>query len=219
MVNIFIIHEENNFLGFENLLAQSVNLTNHRNQELIQTLIHQTFNVFQFFITFFLDVVFHFVRDQPVWNLVSYWLQHGNVIRCEILDFLFVGHFKASDSIIAEFDWHNQGIPCHSMQLLIKILIFTHLLNRLWSLTILDINWLAKVEHLAQYIWLLSIKLYRFSQPTSYDLAVQLIFDAIVQEDAAPFDFQEVGDQLNESWQIVLYVVVEGDVLGYEEES
>lgn len=71
MVNVFVVHEKDHLLRLEDADAEVVDFSHHWDQKRVQRLVHETLDVAKLFITFFLDVVFHFVSDETVGNLVT----------------------------------------------------------------------------------------------------------------------------------------------------
>ena len=63
MIYILVIHKEYNTLGLENANAKLIDFCDHWDQKSIQGLIHEALNIAQLLITFFFDVVLHFMGD------------------------------------------------------------------------------------------------------------------------------------------------------------
>jgi len=63
MVDVLIVHEEDYFFGLQNLLAKSCAFADHGDQEAVEALVHQAFDMAQLLVTFFLDIELHFVSD------------------------------------------------------------------------------------------------------------------------------------------------------------
>ena len=100
MVDVFVVHEEEDSLSFQDTNTKLIDLRYHWNQKSIKWLIHETFNIAKFFITFFFDVVFHLVGNQSIRYLVTYVLQQHNIIRGEILWLSFISYLHATDGIV-----------------------------------------------------------------------------------------------------------------------
>lgn len=105
------------------------------------------------------------------------------------------------------------------MQFLIDRGVSAKLLPSLGRSAILDVAELAGIENSSKDAWRLSFERNRFSEPPGDDLAVELVLDAVVEEDGTAFDLEQVAEHLDEAREVELDVVVEGDVLGDEEQG
>ena len=105
------------------------------------------------------------------------------------------------------------------MQFLIDRGVSAKLLPSLGRSAILDVAELAGIENSSKDAGRLSFERNRFSEPPGDDLAVELVLDAVVEEDGTAFDLEQVAEHLDEAREVELDVVVEGDVLGDEEQG
>jgi len=64
MVNILIVHEQNDFVTFTDSLDHKGHLQGQGHKVLIVALVEQTLKVLGFIIELLLNIEFHFVRDQ-----------------------------------------------------------------------------------------------------------------------------------------------------------
>ena len=104
------------------------------------------------------------------------------------------------------------------MQLGVQLHILTQLLLICRTVTVFDMYWLPRIENCTQEIRSISFKRYGFSKSPCNYFTVQLILDAIIQEDRASFNFKQITHHLDKPWQIKLNVIVEWDVFSDEEQ-
>jgi len=64
MVNVLIVHEQNDFVTFTDSLDHEGYLQGQGHKVLIVALVEQTLKVLGFIIKLLLNIEFHFVRDQ-----------------------------------------------------------------------------------------------------------------------------------------------------------
>ena len=120
------------------------------------------------------------MSNQTIRNLFTHLLQHIDIVRSEILSFLLIGNFHATNGITSKFYWSNQYILGNSMQLAIKLDILTQFFLILRQIAILYMDWLTRIENSWKNIRFVPFKWNSFSESTSDNFAVELIFDAII---------------------------------------
>ena len=167
-------------------------LGNHGYEERMVRLVHQSFEILDLFVVLLLDVILHLMRDKATCDLISHLAQKSEVIRCEVLVSFLIGNLKDSNSMIAKLDWNEEDIPHDLMQFLIHGHVITKLFTNRLVLSSFEMPGLTCVEDLAEDVWLitLSLEAHWLTQATCDDLAKQLVFDTIVEEDRASFNVE-----------------------------
>ena len=70
-----------------------------------------------------------------------------------------------------------------------------------------------------QNVRLVSLERDGISQASCNNFAIQLVFDSIVKEDRASLNFKQITEEFNQPRQVILYLVVKRDILGYKVET
>jgi hypothetical protein len=119
VINLLVLQKQNHFLCLEHSSYQTSQLRCEWNQETIVTLVCQPFEVLNLVILFFADVVLHLVRYQPGSYFCANLLHQSKVIGSEFLVSFFVGHFKAANCVVSQFNRHEHDVSHYLMQLLL----------------------------------------------------------------------------------------------------
>ena len=111
--------------------------------------------------------------------------EEREIIGREVLVVLLVGDLEDTDSVIAEFDRNEKHVTHYLVQLLVHRHVITQLVSDILVLRPLEMPRLPSVEDLAEDVGAIGLALEgeRLAQPASDDLAEQLVFDAIIEED------------------------------------
>ena len=109
------------------------------------------------------------------------------------------------------------------MELLVHGHVVAELFPHVLIHRLLEVPRLSRIEDLAEDVLpilrRLSLETDRLSKPSSDDFAEELIFDAIVEEDRAALDVEQVGEHLDEARQVELQSIVERDIASDVEKS
>ena len=149
------------------------------------SLVHEPLVVLDLVVEFLLDVVLHLVRDQATRNLICNLAEEGEVVGCEVLTALLVGHFEDADGVVAQFDRDQQHVAHYLVQLLIHGEILAKLFTHRLVLCALEVPRLTRIEYLAEDVGAVAFALetHWLAQTAGDDLAKELVFDAVVEED------------------------------------
>lgn len=122
------------------------NFISHWDEERIVALVHQTFEVLKLLVEFLLDVMFHFMRDQPTCDFLAYLRHNSEIIRREVLATLFVCNFKTTDGVVAELDWNKEDVLDCLVESLVDLEVVTQFLTDIITLNLAEMLGLARVE-------------------------------------------------------------------------
>ena len=174
-------------------------------------LIHETLVVLHLVVKLFLDVVLHLVADQSASNLIGHVAQECEIVRCEVLIVLLVGHLKDTDRVIAKFNGDKKHIADNLVQLLVHGHVVTKLILDRLILRSLKVTSLTSIEDLTKHIWSLRFarERQRLAEPARNNFAEKLVLDAVVEEDRAALNVKQVAEHLDEARQVELKRVVE----------
>ena len=168
--------------SFENVLEDLGDFSDHRHQESVICLVHESFVVFDLVIKLFLDVVLHLVGDESACNFISNLADQREVVRGKVLVTFFVGDLEDTYCMVAKLDWDKKDIPHDLMQLLVHCHILAKLLPHTFVLRPLKVSGLSSVKDLAENIRLVTLSFERdwLSQSASDHFAEKLVFHSVV---------------------------------------
>jgi len=127
VVDLFVEQEQDSLFSFEHVLDNRVDLSNHRHEEDMVSLVHEALVIFDLFVKLLLDIVFHLMRDEPAGDLVSDMAQQSEVVGREILVVLLVGDLEDADRVISQFDRDQKNVTNNLVQLLVHGHVVTEL--------------------------------------------------------------------------------------------
>ena len=128
MVDLLVLQEQDRLLGLEHTLDHCSDFGDHRHQEGVVALVHESLEVFELVVKFLLNIVLHLMRNQATGNLITDLRNNCEVVRGEVLVAFLVGNFKAANRMAAKLNRYKQDVPDDLVQSLIHRNVLSQLL-------------------------------------------------------------------------------------------